>query len=96
MVSVLFHYRADVLLGLFDPLHLGEIRYGRASTHSLLVFDLPDKHFGVFMQRRIEEGVEEERKSITDTLQDRIKRIRQHSNTKKKKKNKSQQTWNME
>lgn len=39
-----FHYRADVPLGLFDPLHLGEVGYGRASAQRVLVFDLPDAH----------------------------------------------------
>lgn len=39
--SVLFHYRADVLLGFFDSLHLREVRYSCASTERVLVFYLP-------------------------------------------------------
>lgn len=42
VVPQLFHYRADVLLRLFDPLHLGEVRDGRGPTQSVLVLYLPD------------------------------------------------------
>lgn len=41
--SVVFHYRADVPLGLFDPLHLREVWYSCASTHRVLVFYLPEQ-----------------------------------------------------
>lgn len=54
--SVLFHYRADVLLGLFDPLHLREVRYSCASTQRVLVFYLPNKQFG-FHAEKVEEKV---------------------------------------
>lgn len=37
-----FHYRADVLLRLSDPLHLREVRNSRGPTESVLVFYLPD------------------------------------------------------
>lgn len=37
-----FHYRADVLLRLFDPLHLREVRNSRGPTEGVLVFYLPD------------------------------------------------------
>lgn len=40
--SVLFHYRADVLLGLFHPLYFREVRYSCASTQRVLVFYLPN------------------------------------------------------
>lgn len=36
-----FHYRADVLLRLPDPLHLREVRNGRGPTESVLVLYLP-------------------------------------------------------
>lgn len=44
--SVLFHYRADVLLGFFDPLHFREVRYSCGSTERVLVFYLPHRQFG--------------------------------------------------
>lgn len=37
-----FHYRADVLLRLLDPLHLREVRNSRGPAESVLVFYLPD------------------------------------------------------
>lgn len=43
VVSQLFHYRADVLLRLSDPLHLREVRDGRGPTQSVLVLYLPDR-----------------------------------------------------
>ena len=33
-------YRADVPLVLSDPLHFGEIRYGRAFAHGVAVLNL--------------------------------------------------------
>lgn len=47
--SVSFHYRADVLLGLFDPLHLREVRYSCASTQRVLVFYLPNRQLAVWV-----------------------------------------------
>lgn len=44
--SVWFHYRADVLLGFFDSLHLREVRNSCASTQRVLVFYLPNRQFG--------------------------------------------------
>lgn len=44
--SFCFHYRADVLLGFSDPLHLREVRYGRGSAHRVLVLYLPGAEFG--------------------------------------------------
>lgn len=52
---VLFHYRADVLLGLFDPLHLREVRYGCCSTQRVLVFYLPNRQFE-FHTDKVEEN----------------------------------------
>ena len=46
-----FHYRADVLLGLLDSLHLGEVRYGCASTERVLVFYLPNTQFGFHKEK---------------------------------------------
>ena len=48
---VWFHYRADVFLGLFDPLHLREVRYSCASTQTVLVFDLPSRQFGFHAEK---------------------------------------------
>ncbi len=61
--SVLFHYRADVLLGLFHPLHLREVRYSCASTQRVLVFYLPNTQFG-FHAEKVEEKVKS--RSIRD------------------------------
>lgn len=47
-----FHYRADVPLGFFDPLHFRKIRYSCASTQRVLVFYLHGKDFGGFEQRK--------------------------------------------
>lgn len=35
-----FLYRADILLGVPDPLHLGEVWYGRALAQRVLVLNL--------------------------------------------------------
>lgn len=53
MVPNPFHYRADVLLRLFDPFHLGEIRNSRGPAEGVLVFDLPD---GLESKEQVSEG----------------------------------------
>lgn len=45
VLRLLFHYRADVLLGFSDPLHLREVRYSRAATNRVLVFYLPKTQY---------------------------------------------------
>lgn len=57
--SVLFHYRADVPLGLFDPRHLRKVRYSCASTQRVLVFNLPNRQFG-FYAENVEGKVKEQ------------------------------------
>lgn len=60
---VVFRYRADVLLGLFDPLHLREVRYSCASTQRVLVFYLTIRQFE-FQAEKVEEKVKS--RSIRD------------------------------
>lgn len=47
-----FLYRADILLGVSDPLHLGEVWYGRAVTHRVLVLNLSVTQATVRQRRR--------------------------------------------
>lgn len=55
--SRLFHYRADVLLGFSDPLHLREVRYSCGSTKRVLVFYLPNRQFGFQVKKKSKEQV---------------------------------------
>lgn len=57
------HYRADVPLGLFDPLHLGQVWNGCASIQRVPVLDLTQQEVWVSLQE------EEEQASVTDTPQ---------------------------
>lgn len=57
-----FHYRADVLLGLFDPLHLREVRYSCASTKRVLVFYLPNRQFGFHAKKVKSRSVRDNRR----------------------------------
>lgn len=55
VLRLLFHYRADVLLGFSDPLHLREVRYSCATTHRVLVFYLPKTQYWFHTKRSKEQ-----------------------------------------
>lgn len=76
--SVVFHYRADVPLGFFDPLHLREVWYSCASTQRVLVFYLPNRRFRA---GKMEEKVKSRSQSETIAERQKYRNTTQHSTT---------------
>lgn len=85
--SASVHYRADVPLGFSDPLHLGQVRYGRASTHRVLVFYLADKYWRIVCRdrRKTQKNRQKYNNTPTEDQQRTMKQRRTNRHSKNKK-----------